>query len=78
MDNKTPIEALIKVSTDQLHQQLEQSCKDLETGSLNSDLAGNIIKILQDSLAQAGQAGLKSFLESYDIKEKSLKKTTKN
>lgn len=61
------LDTLMEAAVETFKQNMREACKDFETDTLTPTLAEQITKSLTQALAAAGVAGLRTFLERYEI-----------
>lgn len=66
------ITEIIKVATAEFETKMFELGKDLDTRRLTSELAGQVSQALENAMASATRAALKTFIERYDVSEPSL------
>jgi hypothetical protein len=66
------ITEIIKVATTEFETKMFELGKDLDTRRLTSELAGQVSQALENAMASATRAALKTFIERYDVSEPSL------
>ena len=66
------ISTMINVIMSEVKQKLTDYCSNLDDSELSPDLMLKVSDALKESLAAGGRTGYRSFLESYDHREKSV------
>jgi hypothetical protein len=63
---------MIQAMTDTIKQKIESFCEDRNLSILSPELGEEITEGITQALAQAGVAGYRAFLESYEVRERSI------
>ena len=66
------ITEIIKVATTEFETKMFELGKDLDTRQLTGKLAGQISQVLENAMTSATRVAFKTFIERYDISERSL------